>query len=210
MSDNQVEGLLGEYLALYRGSKDPRAAVFAGENISFLRSALTGELPSHQVSLGDLPFRMVATRILSREELAGAERLRGVAEEILRDKGYRSNIEMLTAQEHALVGSSLPERLIPVVATQPYTPLGIIGGSCSVEEVEVARRLRRGLSCMLFPDDLYDGISEDQADKLFNNSYLLLENLTDEGITVRDPRLADTDFNLIAGATLKTEFYKRE
>ncbi|MDO8554267.1 MAG: hypothetical protein Q7S22_05645 [Candidatus Micrarchaeota archaeon] len=102
------------------------------------------------------------------------EELRQALDEVLRLRGYRSNI--LTYQEHCLLGSTQSETF----ARDPYKPIGILRRELGIEETMLARKLElKGGARAYFYGLKREGIIGVTTS---------LEPLDTEGRTVRDPR----------------------
>ena len=172
----------------------------------YLSACLTGSIPSRGVLL---------SRITSLHSNLGSERdrIKPLVDQtigILEAEGYKDQALYLTQQEHRCTGSSGIAEYVTANPLAAYTPLGLIKGSLTLEEAIRARSLATVVRCSLFPGDLFDGISEKEADTLFGNSYFSLEELNSGGRTVCDPQLLDANLDVILGLTHKETFpYRR-
>lgn len=94
--------------------------------------------------------------------------------------GYRENI--LTHQEHRLIGSTVPEEYKIKCDKEPYVPIGILVDGMTIEEATKARKLE--VFCEInFPSMYGIGLPEDTE-----KTDMTLEPLDAKGRTVRDPR----------------------
>jgi hypothetical protein len=152
--------------------------------LDFFRRLENPETPTHSISLSrfyiskaHLFRRVNGSRTLVEDVM---ERY----ESILYEIGYRQNIN--TAQEHALIGSSEWKDYLD----EPYTPIGLIKGSLTLEEVSKARGLLKGHSAI---QDYFEVSPEDLVCDNFS-IMIKLEDINEEGRTVRDPRICGLDF----------------
>lgn len=99
---------------------------------------------------------------------------------LLKDRGYRPKGDICTYQEHRLVGST---GQVDEFERTPYTPLGILTGEVTLQEVIRARALMIHTQAM---DAMY-GL---EVEEIFVP--VTLEPLNERGETKRDPRVLDS------------------
>jgi hypothetical protein len=153
------------------------------EALDYLSMCSDPNTPSHKISPIGLEAVLSFSWPLIPEDKQGAyEALLNQAQQVLRDRGYRSDI--FTFQERCLLDLQPGgER-----AKDPYKPLGVSDGKLSVEETKRARELAKcgsaqGRYFVLDPEEVGVRIS--------------LEPLDEDGNTVRDPQLLDDNLNPI-------------
>lgn len=114
---------------------------------------------------------------------------------MLHERGYRNNIE--THQEHCLCGSS-GSGLNPNANEFPYTVGAILNGEITVEEARKARKL-----------EYMHGSAIGEYWGIDGMHCILLPELDDMGLTVRDPILVDFKGNVLAEKLVDGAPYKR-
>lgn len=159
---------------------------------------LSENTPSYEFSIIGAtidPYNLIP-HLKDREEgIHIIEQLAKSLTEMLEEMGYRNNIE--TQQEHSLCGSS-GSGLNPNANDFPYTVGAVLNGIISVEEARRARKLeyiKRGAI------GKYWGIDGFYC--------ILLPEIDDNGLTVKDPVLVDRKGNVIAEKLVAGAHYKR-
>ncbi len=114
---------------------------------------------------------------------------------LLHEKGYRNNIE--THQEQVLFGSS-DSGLNPNANEFPYTVGAILNGEITIEEARRARKLEHLKRNIIGVHWGIDGLH-----------CILLPEIDDNGLSVRDPILVDSRGNVLAEKLVKGAPYKR-
>jgi hypothetical protein len=113
------------------------------------------------------------------------------------------NNRYLTAQEHHLFGSTLPE----IYTSSPYTPRVVIDGEISAEECNEVRKK------FVFLDQVpgvYWGVKFIQC-RMSLEELNLNRDSPDYGQTLRDPALLGLNYKLEGVGDLSEQFpYKRE
>ena len=114
---------------------------------------------------------------------------------LLHERGYRNNIE--THQEHVLCGSS-GSGLNPNANEFPYTVGAVLNGEITVEEARRARKLEYLHGNAIGKHWGLDGIH-----------CILLPEIDEKGLTVREPFLVDSKGNVLAEKLVDGAPYKR-
>jgi hypothetical protein len=106
----------------------------------------------------------------------------------LHEMGYRTDIQ--TVQEHKLMGSKCR------YDSNPYIPIGVMKGDLTIEEAIKARRLVKYQFAIkenyIIPQDISSNLVVDDS-----CVRVRLEDLAEDGTTVFDPRLCNSDFEII-------------
>ena len=179
---------------LKRASREPEEVLkvrekYLGDNLSSHRFSLMGAHIDSYRLIRNLEKRDEGTLLL--DKLAEALAL------MLQESGYRNNIH--THQEHLLFGSS-GSGLTKNAHENPYIVGGVLMGDITVEEARRARGLEYMAGNALGRHWGYD-------DELH---CLLLSEIDDNGITLRDPVLADFDGVVLAERLVEGAPYRRE
>ena len=116
---------------------------------------------------------------------------------MLHERGYRNNV--LTHQEHLLTGSSGSGlNKDEDVKESPYTVGCVLSGDATPEEARVARALNYISGMAVGEHWGVDGIHA-----------ILLPEIDEYGVTVRDPVLVDADGKVLATSLVEGAPYKR-
>lgn len=156
--------------------KDSRAAP---ELVDRIRGTITAlcdpKSPTWRFDAG-MGGIMSIERVPSPYERSLINEIGKLVDGVLHKNGYRDHT-IYTWQEHTLIGSTAGH------AEAPYIPIGILDGKMSVSEARLAREMvvfTRSIFCY------FKGVDQ-------NLSYvpILLEQIDENGTTVRDPRVID-------------------
>ncbi len=116
---------------------------------------------------------------------------------LLHERGYRNNVE--TYQEHRLCGSS-GSGCNPNAEEFPYTVGAILNGKITIEEARRAREL--GYLC----GNAYSGHWGFDDGEIY---CIILPEIDDNGLSVRDPVLVDSTGRILAEKLVDGAPYKR-
>jgi len=189
MNPNEIRSLFGK---LKEATIEPEKVV------EFCGKYLSENTPSYEFSINGATvdsYNLIPYLKNREEGLPIIKELAKNLTEMLEEMGYRNNIE--TQQEHRLCGSS-GSCLNPNAHDFPYTVGSILNGKISVEEARKARKLEylRGLAI-----GKYWGVGGFHC--------ILLPDIDDNGLTIRDPILVDAKGNVIAEKLVEGAPYKR-
>ena len=154
--------------------------------LAYLKLISSQNTPSHLIDLmklGELTGRCY--RFVQSGDIDTYDDLIDQVAESLRQLGYRPVNGIFSSQEHALVGSS------SVDPQNPYKPWTLLSGELTLEEVRKARELSRIMSVL----PLYYRIPKAKGGNFPIN--VTLEQLDENGNTIRDPQPVDESLNPI-------------
>jgi len=159
------------------------------DRMDVLIEKLSLATPSYKVEYGKAAVVVIRLGNLIRERQDEWLSLARDIDSVLHARGYRENGDIMTVQEHKLIGSSHAGVNDTRTARMRYTPMGILAGELSLEETRRARELSAVIAH--YPFDMYfvTGNSGTRTMK----GMLSLEPLDEKGMTMRDPRPLDKE-----------------
>ena len=167
------------------GSQD--RALF--DRMDVLIEKLSSATPSYRMEYGRAAMVVLKLGDLTRDRQEEWLSLAADIEAVLYARGYRSKGDIMTAQEHKLIGSSHAGVNDTRTDRMRYTPLGILTGNLSIDEVRRARELSAVIDNYPFNAYFVAGNNGTRPMK----GMLSLEPLDGNSMTMHDPRPIDKE-----------------